>query len=596
VDKYASGASEPTGLNLFNTENLFATPAIKTDLGMLRVLEVVAHEFFHYWSGNRVTIRDWFNLPFKEGLTTFRAAMFFEDLFGTDLARLLNGKNLDVKAPRQSSYSAVRSLYTVAAYEKAADVFRMMMLVVGRELFYTSMSAFLKNNDGKAVTIEEMLVALTNSTGTDLNSFLPWFTEPGIPQVRISDEYIADKKQYIIKVQVINQGQKPIPIVIGIIDKWGKELISDTLLLVSQPITEFHFEQIENHPIPSLLRSFSAPVHLHHLLDNQDLLVLMQYDTNVYNRCEAAKKLIRNLVIEYCTHQEIQFPSGFFSAYKVLAKDETIKPWILAELLMISSEEELIASIENPQFELLVAARELIQKRIAQELKNEWLKIGERILDYQPNPNPQFNLFDIQDAGMRRLKEVYYSYQSYLDFNATKTKLLTQFKTQLGINMTETISALMLLGKMGCERELDTILDQFYEHWKEDTHAMNYWFRIQAAMHSDKVVDRVKKLMDHPAFDILNPNKIYSLLGTFINNPYGFHNASGEGYQLIAKVVLILDKLNPPLAANIASKLVAQEKYDANRRKLMRDNIMILNKEATSVDVKNIIKIGIKMV
>lgn len=171
VDKYASGASEPTGLNLFNTANLFATPATRTDADFLRVLEVVAHEYFHYWSGDRVTIRDWFNLPFKEGLTTFRAAMFRERLFGTDLIRMIDGKNLDERAPRQDTYTNVRSLYTAAAYEKSADIFRMMMLYMGEKTFYQEMSKFLKNNDGQAVTLEDVLASLSNSTGKDMSSF-----------------------------------------------------------------------------------------------------------------------------------------------------------------------------------------------------------------------------------------------------------------------------------------------------------------------------------------------------------------------------------------------------------------------------------------
>lgn len=593
VDKYASGASEPTGLNLFNTENLFATPQIKTDVGMLRVLEVVAHEFFHYWSGNRVTIRDWFNLPFKEGLTTFRAAMLFEDLLGTSLARLLNGKNLDDKAPRQSSYSAVRSLYTIAAYEKAADVFRMMMLIVGRELFYVHMSGFLKDNDGKAVTIEDMLRAMTQSTGIDLNSFLPWFTEPGIPNVYVQDEYDIEKKQYLLKIKVIDPIQRPIPILIGLLNESGVELVPDTLLVVNESSVQFQFDNVPSRPIPSLLRDFSAPIYLHHTLNNDDLLVLMQSDTNLYNRCDAAKRLIINLVSRYCDTGELCFPHRFFTVYKALLQEEQMEPWILAELLQINSVEELIAVMQEPKFELLTAARIKIQKNIALELKNEWLQLEQQITNYTPNPKPQFSLFDITDAGMRRLKEMYYSYQTHIDYNRTKNDLVAQFNTQLGNNMTETISSLTLLGEMGCELEMDKALQQFYDYWKEDTHAINYWLRIQAAMHSTTVVNRVKYLIEHPAFDILNPNKIYSLLGTFTNNPYGFHNASGEGYQLIAKMVLILDKINPPLAAHLAQKLCSSAHDALSHKQFIMNNLTILDKEARSINVKNVIKKGI---
>ncbi len=587
VDKYASGASEPTGLNLFNTENLFATPQIKTDLGMLRVLEVVAHEFFHYWTGNRVTIRDWFNLPFKEGLTTFRAGMFCEELFGTDLARLLNGKNLDERAPRQSSYTAVRSLYTVAAYEKCADIFRMMMLVLGKELFYKSMSNFLKEHDGKAITIEEMLHFLSATTTVDMNAFLPWFTEPGVPQLTVMEHYDQEQQHYHIQIKTINDSTKPIPILMGLLDSSGNELIEERLLLVTRPEMEFDFPNIATRPIPSLLRSFSAPVYLKHSLSNEDLLVLIQYDSNLYSRCEAAKRLIVNLVSNYCSNKTMEYPKSFFAVYRSLVQDKEMEPWLLAELLSVNTEEELIATFENPPFELLARAREQIQKTLAQELKNEWQHLFRRIKDYSPNSNPQFSLFDIKDAGMRRLQDLYYSYRHYLDFNGTKNNLLEQFNRQLNNNMTETISALVLLGTMDCEEELDKALDKFYDYWKEDTHAINYWFRVQASLHSNKVVSRVEKLLDHPAFDILNPNKIYSLLGTFITNPYGFHNLSGEGYKLIAKMIVVLDKLNPPLAANLTQKFVNWEKYDEQRSKLMLRYLVIIDKESTSVDVKN---------
>lgn len=591
VDKYASGASEPTGLNLFNTENLFATAETKTDLGIIRVLEVVAHEFFHYWTGNRVTIRDWFNLTFKEGLTTFRAAQFCEDLFGTDLARLINGKNLDERAPRQSSYTAVRSLYTVAAYEKGADVFRMMMLVVGKDLFYKCLSSFLKEYDGKAVTIEDLLDYLTQATSFDLHSFLPWFTEPGIPKLNINERYDSEKKEYQLEIKTLNAGSiKPIPLVMGLLDSSGNELIEEQLLLVNNSIMTFNFSNIASRPIPSLLRSFSAPVYLSHTLSNDDLLVLIQFDSNLYNRCEASKQLQLNLIKTYCFDKTLNYPNSFFSVYRSLLQNKELEPWILAELLTLSSEEDMIASIENPELELIVEARTEIQKTIAHELKEDWSGLLERLNNYQFNSNTQFSIFDIKDAGMRRLKEVYYSYMQYIDFSSTRSAAIEQFQNKLAKNMTETIASLNRLGAMGCENELDEALKQFYEYWKEDTHAINYWFRLQASLHSPTVVARVQQLLDHPAFDILNPNKIYSLFGTFILNPYGFHNKSGQGYKLVAQVILMLDKLNPPLAANLVQKFIAKEQHDEKKKQYMYEYLIVIEKEASSIDVKNAVR------
>jgi aminopeptidase N len=194
---------------------------------------------------------------------------------------------------------------------------------------------------------------------------------------------------------------------------------------------------------------------------------------------------------------------------------------------------------------------------------------------------------------MRRLKQVCYSYQQHTDIDATTVALVEQFKQNLDKNMTETSSALSLLGDMGCDVALNQALEQFFEYWKADTHAINYWFRIQASMHVPEVVSKVRQLIDHPAFDIFNPNKINALLGSFINNPYGFHNASGEGYTLVAKMILVLDKLNPPLAANLTLKFASFDQYDEQRKQLMRDHLMIIKQQASSVDVINAVKKGL---
>ena len=401
VDKYASGASEPTGLNLFNTENLFATPATKTDLGILRVLEVVAHEFFHYWTGDRVTIRDWHNLAFKEGLTTFRAAMFLEDLFGTDLVRILNGKNLDERAPRQSAYTEVRSLYTAAAYEKSADIFRMIMLTVGKEAFYKGMTQFLKKNDGGAVTLENVLDSLSVSTGVNINSFLPWFTEAGIPEVTVTDDYNPTTKEYTLKVKTKNAAGRPIPFVMGLLDSTtGKEIIGDKTLMIDQPEMEFRFDNISSKPTPSLLRSFSAPVTLNYNYSNESLLLLIQNDPNLYNRCEAATQLITRMVTDYCNGKPIELTPQFFDAYRSLLTDKRLNEWMLAELLTLPSEEFLAANVTKPVFEKLAESHLFIQKKLASELKDDLFKLYNNLQLQSSTQKPQFTILDIKDAGV----------------------------------------------------------------------------------------------------------------------------------------------------------------------------------------------------
>lgn len=592
VDKYASGASEPTGLNLFNTENLFASPETKTDLGILRVLEVVAHEFFHYWSGDRVTIRDWFNLPFKEGLTTFRAAMFREDIFGTDVIRRLDGKNFDERAPRQSSYSAVRSLYTAAAYEKSADIFRMMMLVAGKNSFYMAMTKFLKENDGGAVTLEQMIDSLSESTGVNLNSFLLWFTEAGIPELTVTDQYHPETQVYTLKIKTQGGAGRPIPCVVGLLDASGKEMVTDRTLIINQPEMEFHFNQIEHPPVPSLLRSFSAPVTLNYFYSNESLLLLIKKDSNQYNRCEAATQLITRLVMDYCNGIPIELTPGFFETYRSLLSDPTLEEWMLAELLDLPSVEVIVANIIKPDFHKISKALELVQNELARELRNDLMKLYNELPFRLSDSQSQFTIFNLKEAGIRRLKAVCYKYFQYINLTKTTQLLLAQFHDALGKNMTETISALTQLCNINYT-EVNDVLNDFYQYWKQDTNAINYWFTAQAASYNENVIPRVSLLLNHSAFDLTNPNKVYALLGTFIKNPYGFHAASGDGYRLIADVIICLDKINPALAANLTQPFVSWDKYDDKRQKMMLTQLERIFINSTSNDVRSVAKKGL---
>lgn len=588
VDKYASGASEPTGLNLFNTVNLFARPESTTDLGFLRVMEVVAHEFFHYWSGNRVTIRDWFNLPLKEGLTTFRAAMFREDLFGTDLVRLLDGKNLDERAPRQSSYSAVRSLYTAAAYEKSADIFRMMMLYMGKEPFYHSMTKFFKDKDGTAVTLEELFDFLNKVSGIKLDSFLLWFTEDGIPELKVRDKYNKETQEYCLKITCANAKSRPIPLLLGLIDHSGIELVTDTLLMVTAPEMEFHFTNIESRPLPSLLRSFSAPVHLHYDYSNAELMLLIKHDTNSYNRCEAAHRLIQQMISDFCFGKTINCTQQFYETYRSLLFDKSLNYWLLAELLSIPGEEALIAAIRTPDFNKIAQGRAIIVNALADQLKDDLVQKHHELNLLAATKNPQFTHFDIRDAGIRRLKAVLTSYIQLINPEQTRKQLIEQYHTSLNINMTDTLFALTILCDMNCP-EATNLLSSFYERWKDDHNALNYWLSLQAESHSSTVVARVAALIKHPAFDISNPNKVYALLRTFIKNPYGFHALSGEGYSLVADMIIALDKINPSVAANLVEGFVTWKTLDEPRQHLILTNLKRIAENTASVDVNNMI-------
>ncbi len=597
VNKYASGASEPTGLILFNTENLFATSAMRTDNDILRVAEVVSHEFFHYWSGDRVTLRDWFNLTFKEGLTTFRAAMFREQLFGSDLVRIMDGKNLDERAPRPDSYTAVRSLYTAAAYQKSGDIFRMIMKRLGEDVFYPCMNKFFREHDGGAVTLEQLIDSLSASSGQDLTPFLTWFTQPGIPEVTVTDEYDSAAQIYTLNIKqsstTPNYKIRPIPIVTGLIDQDGNEVIGDQMIISNKAEMNVSFANITSRPVPSLLRGFSAPVNLHFDYKQEELLLLMQSDTNLYNRREASQRLIQTLVQDYCARKPLNLSPAFFAAYQSLLKDQTINEWVLAEIINLPSEESLIDLIKTPDFEKIREARDLIFKQIASELRGDLMQRLAALNQKPDNLAPQFSDFDINDAGRRRLHAVCSSYLSVVNADAIKRDAVNQFEQSLGTNMTSTVNAMTLLTSMNCA-ESGAVLEKFYEYWKDDVSAINYWLKTQASAHTATVVAAVSSLLQHPAFDLTNPNKVYALLGTFIRNPSGFHDKTGAGYKLVANVIVQLDKLNPAVAARLAESFIRWDKYDPERQRLMYQEIKSMNASVQSVNVKDVMRLALE--
>lgn len=589
VDKYASGASEPTGLNLFNTANLYAHPSTRTDVDILRVMEVVAHEWFHYHTGNRVTILNWFNLPFKEGLTTFRAELFREDLFGADVVRLLDGKNLDERAPRQNSYTSVRSLYTAAAYEKSASIFRMIMLYVGKDNFLEALTAFLTENDKSAVTLEDLITSLSKTTNKDLQPFLAWFTEPGIPHLSVTDNYNKETKTYTLKINTQDKVSRPITLMMGLLNDQGQEVVNDRLLIINQPEMEFTFKDQTSPPVPSLLRSFSAPVTLDYQYSVKQLLTLIKSDSNAYNRCEAAKQLFSHYVIQLMNNEPLELEREFLQTFNWLLKDKTLSPWLLAELLTIPSVEELVAKLKNQDISAICSAHYKLSKLMGDYLSLD-LMIYQAELPKRPtSPDTSSTLFDLYEAGKRRIEHVTNCYLFYSEPDYCFTQLITQFEHALKSNRTQTLNALKLICEYG-QAKSEQVLNQFYDTWKEDNNAISDWLRVQAGAHDHLVIQKVTELLSHPAFDKHTPNKVYALIGTFSKNAYGFHDISGKGYILVADFILDQDKISPAVAARLVESFANWHELPDDRKEMMQKQLAYINDNAVSADVRTAVK------
>jgi len=447
------------------------------------------------------------------------------------------------------------------------------------------LTQFFKTNDGKAVTLEELLYSISEQSHVDVSNFLPWFTETGIPRLVVTDAYDAETKSYSLSVNCTGTKQRPIPLVIGLIDSSGTEILSDHLLKVDHEQMVFHFNNIASRPTPSLLRSFSAPVTLHYNYTNEALIHLMLHDSNEYNRCEAMHALMENLVKASCEVSKTELSSEFIITYKLLFKDPTLTPWTLAEILSIPAEEDLFSNLSLPDYSQISKARKRIVRAVATALRGEIDECLKHLDQWIGSTSPQFSIFDIHEAGKRKLLKVLYSYLLAIEPNSIN-KVKQLFYDSLDNNMTNTINALSLLCDLDT-KETEDALNAFYVHWQHDTNAINYWLTIQAGSHSSKVVNRVRYLMSHLAFDITNPNKVYALLGTFINNLYGFHNASGKGYEVITDAVLQLDIINPSLAARLTDGFAVWSKHKATQQKMMQKQLQIIYQSAVSFDVKN---------
>lgn len=587
VDKYASGASEPTGLNLFNTQNLFSTAATKTDTDILHVAEVVSHEFFHYWTGDRVTIRDWFNLTFKEGLTTLRSAMFREKLFNRDLVRYLDGKNLNDRAPRPDTYTAVRSLYTSAAYDKGAAVFRMIADTMGEKDFCRGINDFLKHYDGCAITIEKLVDHLNHFSEKEIKGYLNWFTQPGTPTVTVTAQYDPRSKRYTLCLSQSSSTPdyqpRPIPVAIALYDQHGNEVVKEHTLLLTEAKQEFHFDGLSAKIVPSLLRGFSAPVIIKYAYTAEELMLLMQHDSSLYNRIEAKNQLINLRVQLYCQDGPFSFTEETMITYRALITDTTMNEWLLAEILRIPSEDELVKAFDKPDLSKIRAARIYLMEKIANIFLPEWIARYTNTVETPIQSNTAVADFDLAAASRRRLKFICLSYLMVALKEDVKQIALQLFQKSLTNNMTETCNALTLLCEM-YSPETQAALDDFYMQWQNEPDALNYWFRLQASS-SQCTPKQIAALLNHPAFDLTNPNKVYALLYPFMHNPSAFHHASGDGYQLLAKVILSLDSINPSVAARLVDGFSNWEKLDYPRQKMIYDTLMHLHDTAMSVGV-----------
>ena len=628
VGDFNMGAMENKGLNIFNTKYVLANPSIATDTDYANIEAVVGHEYFHNWTGNRVTCRDWFQLSLKEGLTVFRDQEFSADMIGTDsgraVSRIENVRMLRqvqfsedagpmAHAVRPDSFVEISNFYTVTIYEKGAEVVRMYQTLLGRDGFRKGMDLYFARHDGQAVSCDDFRAAMAHSSGRDLSQFERWYSQPGTPQLKVESDYDAAKQTYAL---TLSQSCKPsagqknplpfhIPVAVGLLDARGRDMAlyldghlakSLTSAASSKPATTcvleltkakqtFIFNRVSTKPTPSLLRNFSAPVVMEYDYTDQELAQLMAHDSDAFNRWEAGQRLamqrLLNLIKQVQAGKTLTLDELFINALRTTLNDPTLDPSFIEVVLTLPSELMLAEQCEVIDPQAIHTARQYMRKTLSERLKADFIAV------YAANQTPGKYSPDARSAGKRGLKNLCLSYLS--GWQDESTLQLAHAQIASADNMTDRLAALMCLVNTGSKTALQP-LNRFYSDFKNEALVVDKWFSLQAvAMHTD--VTAVRKLMTHPAFTLKNPNRARSLIFSFCNgNPSQFHAAGGSGYGFWAEQVIALNKLNPQVAARLVRTLDHWKKYQPALKEQMQAALQkVAAAKGLSKDVQEVV-------
>ena len=599
VGDFNMGAMENKGLNIFNTKFVLANPRIATDTDYANIEAVVGHEYFHNWTGNRVTCRDWFQLSLKEGLTVFRDQEFSADMIGTDSGRAVKRID-DVRVLRQAqfpedagpmahpvrpdSFVEISNFYTVTIYEKGAEVVRMYQTLLGRDGFRKGMDLYFERHDGRAVECDDFRAAMMDANGRDLTQFERWYSQAGTPRVKVTTVYDAEKQTYDITLAqscppTPGQSKKlpfHIPVAIGLLDGQGKDMPlslnghsgQPTTLVLELTATQqtFHFTNVAEKPVPSLLRNFSAPVVLEYDYSDDDLAFLMAHDSDAFNRWEAGQRLAtrRLLALTKAAQQAgstLSVDVALSDSLRASLNDQTLDPAFRETVLTLPAETVIAEQMEVIDPQAIHTARRFLRLSLAQDLRKDFSAI------YKANQTEGAYSPDAASSGKRALKNLALSYLAELD--DAEAHALAQAQYDAANNMTDRMASLAALANSQAPGKAEA-LARFYSDFEQEPLVIDKWFSLQAMARTTDVA-AVRTLMKHPAFSIKNPNRARSLIFSFCNgNPSRFHAADGSGYAYWAEQVIALDAINPQVAARLARSLDRWRKYAPALQEKMR--------------------------
>ncbi|SEP88239.1 aminopeptidase N [Pseudomonas sp. NFACC02] len=605
VNDFNMGAMENKGLNIFNSSAVLARAETATDAAHQRVEAIVAHEYFHNWSGNRVTCRDWFQLSLKEGFTVFRDAGFSSDMNSATVKRIQDVAYLRTHqfaedagpmahAVRPDSFIEISNFYTLTVYEKGSEVVGMIHTLLGADGFRKGSDLYFERHDGQAVTCDDFVKAMEDANGVDLTQFKRWYSQAGTPRLAVTESYDPSARTYSLTFRQSTpttpgqpgEEKKPfvIPVSLGLLDKAGKEMplrlqgepsASGTSRVISVTEAEqtFTFVDMAEQPLPSLLRGFSAPVKLSFPYNRDQLMFLMQHDTDGFNRWDAGQQLsvqvLQELIAQHQKGENLIMDQRLVTALGTVLADDSLDQAMVAEMLSLPGEAYLTEISEVADVDAIHAAREFARRQLANSLSDALWK------RYQTNRELSKKTPYVaasEHFARRALQNIALSYLMLTGKPDVLAAAIEQFDN--ADNMTERLTALAVLVNSPFEDEKAKALAVFAENFKDNALVMDQWFSVQAGSTLPGGLARVKALMQHPAFTMKNPNKVRALIGAFAGqNLINFHAADGSGYRFLADLVIELNGFNPQIASRQLAPLTRWRKYDSARQALMKGEL-----------------------
>ena len=614
TNDFNMGAMENKSLNIFNSKYVLARPDTATDSDYQGIEGVIGHEYFHNWTGNRVTCQDWFQLTLKEGLTVFRDEEFSADMQSRAVKRIRTVRDLRSRqfpeddGPmahpiRPDHYMEINNFYTATVYQKGATIIRMIHTLLGEGGFQKGMKLYFSRHDGQAVSCDDFMAAMADANDANLDRFGRWYSQSGTPQVLITDHHDPSTGQYTLRLKQYtppshDQNKKQplvLPFALGLLGQDGRELplqllgeessvIGTRLLVIKDEQQDYVFTNVHETPVPSLFRDYSAPVKIFYDYTPEQLATLIAHDSDAFVRWDAAQRMAENAILDQCqilsSGGAMKVDQTLVKAFRGILSDKHADPALISEAMTLPDEDYLADQMDVVDVDGIHTARKFVCKCLAAELETLLVARYSELNDggpYRKSP----------DAMARRsLRNTCLSYLIETD----SSENLARAQLEASDNMTDTLSAIR--GLIFIDSPMaENALSRFEKQWTNDALVMDKWFIMQAIKPGHETVKRVKDLMNHPAFSIKNPNKVRALIGVFsMLNPTGFHAPDGSGYRFHADRVIELDGLNPQIAARMASAFNRWKRYDSNRQSLMKKELSrIALADQLSGDVSEIV-------